>query len=476
MGKDKNGSYQPAKGKPSGTGTRRGAIPPPPKNLESISELFNLDDSYGDEGNLQSQGIRVRHPNRNTDKDHGRKKGETAKESNRETNANNETQPDEIQPNLSRQALSELASYNGQAVTIYLPACKNGSENDEQKDITTFKGLLQQAAASLKSEGANPATILQPAYNLLENEQFWNRPCEGFAFFLGDGFFKYILLPASTQQVAFVNNSFMIAPLVPLLTNQDYFYLLVISKKQAKLFRANSTNMTFISVSELPNGMEDVIHFEEKGDQTLFRTGSSGAGGGANYHGMGGGKPDEKDNLAIYLAEVDNTLWTEVLSRENVPLLLAGVEYLIHIYKKLTKYKNVWEQALTGSHENENEHALYSQARSLLEPYFQERVNKAREKYGNQSATERTTSVVDDIIPAAYYKQIDCLFVQKNEKLWGHFDEVNNVLSIHDDAAPGDEELLDKAVIKTLLNGGDVFIVEKEQMPADSKLAAILRF
>jgi hypothetical protein len=35
---------------------------------------------------------------------------------------------------------------------------------------------------------------------------------------------------------------------------------------------------------------------------------------------------------------------------------------------------------------------------------------------------------------------------------------------------------MDKAIIKTLLNGGEVFIVEKDQMPANSKLAALMRY
>src|SRR5690606_3518038 len=119
----------------------------------------------------------------------------------------------------------------------------------------------------------------------------------------------------------------------------------------------------------------------------------------------------------------------------------------------------------TGSHEHEEIGALYQQAREKMEPYFQERINKALNAYGNQSVTELTSSIPDDVIPAAHYGRIAQLFVSKGEHIWGAFDEMNNVLTVHAEQQPDDECLVDRAVIKTLLNGGEVFMLPEEKMP-----------
>ena len=197
----------------------------------------------------------------------------------------------------------------------------------------------------------------------------------------------------------------------------------------------------------MPRGVDDVVHFEEKDDQKLFRTGSSGAGEGANYHGIGAGKPDDKENITMYLDEVDETLWKEILHTEYVPLVLAGVEYILSLFKKVTQYNHVWDKYLTGNFEYVDDSSLYKQAREIVEPYFRERVNKAKTTYGNQSATALTSSVPEDVIPAAYYARISQLFVEKNAQIWGTFDEQNNQLVIHNNQELNDDSLTDKAVM-----------------------------
>jgi hypothetical protein len=283
-------------------------------------------------------------------------------------------------------------------------------------------------------------------------------------------------MPDTPKEDLHINNTFMLKPLVNAMTVKEYFYLLVISKKQAKLFKADAFGMQQVEIAEMPNGITDVVHFEEKEDQKLFRTESGAAGQGAAFHGHGAGKPDEKQHIALYLEEVDETIWKEVLNRENVPLVLAGVEYLLPIYKSVSHYNNIWQESLTGSHEHDDLNALFKEARALMEPYFQERTKKALENYGNQSATALTSSIPADVIPAAHYSRVWHLFVKKDQHIWGTFNEMENILNLHDEKQEGDECLVDKAVIKTILNGGDVHFLNPEDMPADSTIAALMRY
>jgi len=47
---------------------------------------------------------------------------------------------------------------------------------------------------------------------------------------------------------------------------------------------------------------------------------------------------------------------------------------------------------------------------------------------------------------------------------------------LHEEAKPGDEDLLDLAAVQTLLNGGTVYAVELEKVPDGASLAAVFRY
>ena len=143
------------------------------------------------------------------------------------------------------------------------------------------------------------------------------------------------------------------------------FFVLILSKKKAKFFRADASGLRHIEISELPNGIEDVVHLEEKDSRNTFRPGSM---GGGNHHGMGAGVPTDKENISMYLKEVDKTLWTSGLNKSNAPLVLGGVEYIVSIYKEISQYKHIMEKCVCGSVENEDPKVIYNKAMEIINP------------------------------------------------------------------------------------------------------------
>jgi hypothetical protein len=484
MGKDREGKFHVRKGKPSGSlKTDQGLKS---INSESYEDNLEIADKYTVGEEEPAPNVRLRHPNRNVDK---REERQQQRSDIQDTKTKRDIlDEDDLQPTptatpilaLTKETFTSLATFQSDCcVTFYLPTHPSGVDVNEKMDQTLFKNMLQQLVPMLKKKNMDQLQIdkmLKPGYDLFRDDKFWLDMSAGLAVFVSGDQFQYLKMPCTPKEEILVNTSYYITPLLPMMTNNDYFYLLVLSKKQAVLYRGDAFGMQHIKVDEMPRGVDDVVHFEEKDDQKLWRTGSSGAGGGANYHGIGAGKPDEKENLAIYFDEVDETLCKTALNKENVPLLLAGVEYLIPIYKSVAKYKPIWDLALTGSHEHDDRNQLYEQAKKIMEPYFAERHEKALKNYWNQSATALTSSIPDDVIPAAHYKQVWHLFVQKDQHIWGTFDEMKNKLTIHETQEDADECLVDKAVIKTLLNAGEVHVLPKDKMPGGSVIAALMRY
>ncbi|MDB5245905.1 MAG: hypothetical protein JWQ40_299 [Segetibacter sp.] len=489
MGKDQNGVFHPGKGKPSGINKEEGlgiqATPP-----EKMNEYIEISEKYTIGEDELDPSVPVRHPNRNTSKGEDRYKGkENEEESNKSNNQTFDedrtpTQPEQLPGVLTRERFKELADYKADCcISIYLGAHAAGVEVNEHFDPINFKNQLQEATRRLGEKGYDQGQIqrlLEPGFDLVRDNDFWTELSPGFAVFIADGFFKYIKMPvAPVTEELVIEPSFYVTPLIPLMTSKEYFYLLVISKQCAKLFKADAWGMQPVPV-EVPQSIEEVKRVSGL-DATTFRSGSSGSRGPRMsqegvYHGTGGGNPDGKDNMLVYFEAVDDILWEKIFNKENAPLVLAGVEYILPIYRSACDYHNLWPEVLTGNRDTQETQSLYKDAMEIMKPYFEQRVNKALEVYANNSATGLTSSIAADVIPAAFYSQVSHLFVAKGEKIWGTFDEMANELVFHDTPDEGGEDLIDHAVEKTLANGGEVFLLEKEKMPADCQIAALMRY
>jgi hypothetical protein len=487
MGKDREGTFHPKKGKPSGSGREsklglRGNI-----DAEELKRDEEMTEKYTAGEDKLAPNVHMRHPNRNTAK--GDEEEHVMREESQVTYKNRyETlhkpfdarRASPMQWPLSQDDFRALAGRReDNCITLYMPTHKSGVEVNERQDAILFKQMLQEVQQQLLQKGVARdivETMLQPGFDLQQDDDFWRRQQNGLAIFITRDQCKYFKLPYSVKRQCYINHSFYTSPLLPLLTSREHFYLLVISKRKATLYEADAFGMWEVPVEGMPNGIDDVVHFEEKDDQKLFRTGSSGAGQGANYHGIGSGKPDEKANISMYMDEVDETLWKEVLSTKHIPLMLAAVDYMIPIFKKRTHYRHIVDDVLTGNFEYESVNSLYEKAREKMKPYFDEDRRQALERYGNNSGNGLTSTIAEEVIPACYYSRVDTLFVEQNAQLWGTFNEQDNKLVLHPAEQGGDECMVNAAAAKAVETGATVFMLEKDQMPADSPMAALMRY
>jgi hypothetical protein len=146
------------------------------------------------------------------------------------------------------------------------------------------------------------------------------------------------------------------------------------------------------------------------------------------------------------------------------------------MYKQGSHYKYIWDDVITGNYEHENVNSLLPKVKEKLAPYFKEHVNEALKNFYDNSVTGLSSSTPEEVISSAYYSQISDLFVEKDQHIWGSFNEQDNRIVIHKEKRDGDECLINKAIIKTIMNGGEVHWLNREKMPTGSPVAAFLRF
>ncbi|MFS8616955.1 MAG: hypothetical protein FWJ85_09030 [Solitalea sp.] len=378
---------------------------------------------------------------------------------------------------LSETDFTRLASYRASpAVSIFIPTHRAGVEVNELQDAQLFKSLLQETRAALEKNGMSPteATLLsRRGTELLDSSDFWRDQLDGLGVFMGENFFFTLKIPEKVREKVFIGPHFYIVPLFPLLRSKPFF-LLVLSKGNARFFKGDRFGLEEVEVQGLPNGMDDVIRYEEKGGQETFRR--AGNKEKATFHGHGPGLADEEEYVGMYLKEIDRTLLGEVLARENAPLLLAGPERLISQYRDGSRYPHLAKQHISGNYEHEPAHVFFEKACAALEPYFSLDAEHALESFYNQSATPRSTTDPFKVLPGCFQGKIADLFIRDDLHIRGEFNPETGQVHFKENASMETDCLVNQGAVQAYLTNGNVHVLRAEKMPEGSKVAALMRW
>ena len=371
-------------------------------------------------------------------------------------------------------------------VSIYMPMIVAGTET-RQNEIR-FKNLIKEAQQKLQENGLSEDEsneFLRPMLDAIDAEgDFWQQQDHGLALFVTDGFYRYYKVPRDLFELVVVTDQFHLKPLLPLLTGDGTFYVLELSQKQVRLFEGDRNHIREVHVMGLPKNMDDELRYDEGEAQGQFRVGTSSSASSVNnsssatgvFHGQGSPDRDDiKKDYGQFFHAVDRALH-EFLNGKRAPLVLASVDYLMPIYREANTYPHLLEGGIKGNVKDEKPNELHEEAWSIVEPYFTQAQEKAASDYHDLSNTELISTKIEEAVPAAYYGRIDRLFVAVGVQRWGRFDPDANEIQVHSEAEPGDEDLLDAAAIQTLINGGVVYAVEPDVMPAPAPIAAVFRY
>jgi hypothetical protein len=384
---------------------------------------------------------------------------------------------------LNPTALKSLIAQQGKwCVSLYMPTHRVG--RDQQQNPIRLKNLLAEAETKLLATGLRRTEVqklMQPAEELLWNRDFWQHQGDGLALFLTNDFHKMYRLPVAFEELLMTGTSFHIKPLLPCLGRGIKFYVLALSMNNVRLFEGNADTMSELGLN-FPTNMEETLKREDGEPSFNMVTGSprSGEGrvGAGSLHGHGV-DDDEKKDILRFFQSVNQGL-NELLdaSQKNVPMVLAGVDYLLPIYREASSYTNLLKDTIPGNPDREDLKALHEKAWKIVKPIFEESQKKAFEKYeqlhGQES--ELATNDLRAIVKAATFGQVETLFVPLGSQKWGRYDAEKNKVLLAKESGPEHEDLFDYAASQTLLNSGQIFAVPPEQMPGKGEIAAVLRY
>ena len=407
---------------------------------------------------------------------------------------------------LNKEDLQRLDDFQANhCVSIYIPTHRKGKEVNEQRDARLLKNHYQDIKNQLKHEYDIPENeaiaYLEPIEKLINDREFWRHQTEGLAVFLGDDFFRYFHLPYPVEEFSSLSSSFYLMPLVSVFSDDDRYYLLSLSLNGVRLMEATRHNIREVEGGTvMKKGIEEIYKeydFEKgmmnqsssqgggyPGPGTVPKGGGgpnpSGNKGGATFHGHGAGTDgNDNDQLVVeYFQNVEDEL-KDLIPNDKVPVILAGVDRLHPIFKDTVKSFNIYENGIVGNYEQAQPKELHQKANEIIEPHLSSLRQKQTEMYRELAGTGKASYDISDIAPAAVDGRIDTLFVVKGAHKWGIIDRSDNSVNLRDKNDAGVQDLISKAAVETVLNGGHTFFVDKEHLPEnvdDAEMAAVFRW
>jgi hypothetical protein len=239
-----------------------------------------------------------------------------------------------------------------------------------------------------------------------------------------------------------------------------------------------------VPLQDVPKSLADALGHDLTAVHMQFHTGArapprGGRQGGARtpiYHGQEAGEEDAKDEIRKFFGLLDRGLRELLDGDGRTPLVLAGVEYLLPIYRDQTSYPNTLAEGVHGNPDGLSPAELHDRAWPLVEEGFRAERRELAERYGDLTGTGRASRDLDVVLTAALDGRVDTLFVGRGVRQWGRFDAEARTVERHDEQRAESEDLLDRAAVLTFVNSGRVLAVDPAEVPGGGPVAAIFRY
>ncbi|MDX1640649.1 MAG: hypothetical protein R3220_03065 [Balneolaceae bacterium] len=374
---------------------------------------------------------------------------------------------------VSERTIRDLINKKGENfVTITLPTHEKGEET--KQDPIRFKNLLSEAEKKLEERvNKNGFTdkFLKPAKELLDTPMFWSHQKQGLAVYITEDFFETYKLPYDVNEQVFVNDHFLITPLLPMTSMDGTFTVLAASRKNVRLLRCSRNLVHDITPQDIETSVSDYLEVDPQ-KQLQFHSGANGQS--AMYFGHNANEEDKMVVVEAFYREIEDDL-TEALNKTNDPLILVGLVENANLYEKVNKYNRLVDEKVNHNPDELSDKELRDKGWEIVKDYFLSEMYQSLENF-SEYGEDRVSNNLGEIIESTVMGKSSTIFISRGETKWGKYDEDNHTVHYSNSPNGEDVELLNWLSITGFKTGSKVYVLPKEEMPKHSTVAAEFRF
>lgn len=350
---------------------------------------------------------------------------------------------------LDRRLFDQLADASGsEMISIYIPTHQRGREISQ--DRIRLKNQLSAASDQLAERGRKPrerSNRLAAAQRLLDDREFWEHQSNGLGVFIDDdGEVTTVSLSRELGPMCTVMPVFLLRSLAGEL-QLSVVPVLALTRGSVGLYQAGVDGVVRVE-ADLPDSFEDVNWFVDREKQRQQHPDRAGTSRGRHGH-----EPDarEGEDVRRFLRQVAEAI---PVRGGETPLLVLGDDDLVGRFEKEAHQPTV-SPANSGLSSPVSDSQIFALALPVIEDMEraadQAALDEAREQLelGNAS-----TEIEDALAEAISGRTRRVVFHRGLEPAWGRVDESSLEVTVSEDRAFADVDLLDRLVVHTIGKGG----------------------
>lgn len=378
-------------------------------------------------------------------------------------------------------------------LSLFQPTARHHPDN--QQDPIRFGNLVKEMEHSLLQQLSpdEAAALLKPFHDLANDREFWQHSLDGLAVLGSRGQFHVYRLQRSVGPSAIVADSFHTKPLVRIQQSADRFQVLALGRDAIRLFEGTRDAVDEIELADgMPSTMEGELGSEltephstvaSYGNVSGARVPSTGTVRGvggvysAMHHGHGGRAPQVEIDDERYFRAVDKAVLQQHSQVSQLPLILAALPEHQGLFRSLSHNRFLVDEGI-----DVNPDALPSmdelrrRAWAVMEPEYTARIAALADAYGSARAKELGDENLHLVARAAAQGRVKTLMLEARREIPGRIDVDTGAVSHRQPDDPRIDDVLDDLGALVAGMGGEVVVVQKEQMPTTTGVAAVYRF
>lgn len=300
-----------------------------------------------------------------------------------------------------------LKTSDEHCVSIYIDTNVVG---DYEANRIKWKNAITDAKQLLVSAGVEKTSFLNPAFDLIDNDEYWANRSSGLAGFYSKNMQLTIDLLSNPIPKTIVADRFHISPLLKDANQDERFYVLCLSKNQVRLFEASSSSIIPIIIRDkIPTNFEEALNLDIYKVALQSRT----SGDSSNFHNSNAYTDKENIRLEQFLRAVDNGV-NEIIEYEGEELVIACVEEYYPVYKDITKYPKLSNHMLTGNFDNVYAAEIWNQLHPIFKDFKEIKLNSFTNEFNLNKHQNKTAEGFIDILKYGKNHQIKSILVNPN--------------------------------------------------------------
>jgi hypothetical protein len=348
-----------------------------------------------------------------------------------------------------------------------------------QQDAIRLRNLVTIAEQQLIARGMGghqAGELLKAILKLPHDPASWKKRKQGLAIFRSEKAFTNYRLTTPLDELVVVDRRFHIKRLLPAIHASPQFYVLAVSCNRIRLLKVTWQGMEVLHPPGLPANIKEGLNLQgaDRGEQVHSgMRGDLGKEAGV-FHGQGGHRDTQKEELVEYFRIIDEAL-RPVLRESSWPLVLAGVEYELAIFREVSKYNHIAEEMLGGSYDYVEDQMLYLHALPLGQKFYDRQRCQAIARYQSLADTNLASNEVEQVVPAAYQGRVDTLLVDYRAETFGRFHPERSWIEFVSEPDPA-LDLVELTIAQTMLHKGAIYAATPDELHVAGPLWAIFRY